>query len=148
MSDEVPLKKLPEQEKLLIEQLIKGKKWRYAYWELLFNWGLLQKEYEDWLVGEDGIIFLLPEDVWQHLLTRLGKRNLSDSVKRKIMDRIKSDKSRRNTKEKEQRKAEKLSDGDIKAIEKKLGFSNNSIFTDKRGTMAGNDPHGYFSSNF
>lgn len=148
MNDVIPLKKLPRQERILIEQLVKEKMWRYAYWELLFNWGVLQKQYEDWLVGEDGVLFRLPEDVWQHLITRLGKRNLSDSVKQRIMDRIKAEKSHRSAKEKEHRKIGKLSDSDIQTIEKKLGFSSNSIFTDKRSTMAGNDPHEYFSSHF
>lgn len=152
MSDSISRKEFSEKEKLVIEKMVEKKMWQYAHTELRIFWGVLQEYDEDWLVGENGIIYRLPPDVWHYLVTEIAERRLgdplTDSAKQKILMRMKEDEKHRMAKEKEQRKIEKLSDRDRELVNKQLGFSNNSIFVDKRSTRAGNDPHGYFSSNY
>ena len=39
---------------------------------------MLQEYDEDWLVGENGIIYRLPPDVWHYLVTEIAERRLGD----------------------------------------------------------------------
>ena len=129
-------------------KLIKAKMWAEAYSYILIFWRTLQNNYEDWLVGDDGIIYQMPTEIWQRLVGRVGSDKLSDSAKSKILKRYKADKRKEKAEEKAERKDHIVSKSDLAKIDKKLGYSSNSIFTDKRTTRAGNDPHGYFSSGF
>lgn len=135
-------------EKRKIESFLAREKWGYAFVEMFFIWSLLQKTDEDWLVGDNGVVYRLPDELWRELIIMVGNNRLSDSAKKKIFTRYQIEKRDDLKRERLQRKEQVLSDSDIEHIGKKLGFSSNSIFTDKRSTMAGNDPHGYFSSGF
>ena len=138
----------PDLIKHVITSAMDNNEIEFLYFEIYCHWDMLARADEDWLVGKNGIIYKLPEDVWQKLLVKIGPKRISETAKEKIMDRIKANRASQKNKEKEQRKNGQLTDKDKKHLIKKLGYSSNSIFTDKRSTRAGNDPHGYFSSGF
>lgn len=116
----------------LVEQYIYNNLWREAYDLLSSNWAVLSNEHNDWLLGESGVVYRLPEAVCHSLLKKF-------SVSHKVIMRP----TRHERPSNKKPKKTKLSSSDVELIERRLGYSNNSIHSrDREGQVVIDAYHG------